>query len=121
MRAATLRSGNVARLGPYVPRAQVAVEGVPDYERRLTLMLFVVAPILQLLVRFGLGSQHAAQAVVKGWDDLVILCAMIVAVPSLPARVSALRNGWAGPLLLALFALLMGIKVAAVDWPRVDF
>jgi len=121
MRAATLRSASVSGLGLYLPRARALVEAVPDYERRLTLMLFVVAPILQLLIRFGLGSQHAAQSVVKGWDDLVILCATLVAVPSLPARVSALRNGWIGPVALALFALVMGIKVAAVDWPRVDF
>jgi len=113
--------GNAARFGAYVPRATEVVAAVPDYERRLTLMLFVVAPIIGLLIRFGLGAQHLELAVVKAFDDAVIALFALIAVPRLPALLGSLPGNWIALMAALGFLLVLAIKAVGVDWSRVEF
>jgi hypothetical protein len=107
--------------GPYWPRATQVTDVVAPYQRRLTLCLFVIAPILGLLLRFGTGSQRFELTVCKAFVDLVLFVFTMIALPSLPDRISRMRHGWIVP--VGLIAILgdLAVKAAGVDWLRDEF
>jgi hypothetical protein len=107
--------------GPYWPRAARAAEAVPAYQRRLTLFLFVIAPILGLLLRFATGSQRLELTILKAFDDLVLFTFAMIALPSMPDVFAKLRHGWIVPVGLIAILADLAVKAAGVDWLHDEF
>jgi hypothetical protein len=107
--------------GPYWPRADQVTDLVPAYQRRLTLNLFVIAPILGVFLRFATGSARFELTVCKAYDDLVLFTFAMLALASMPAAMAKLRHGWIIP--VGFIAILgdLAVKAAGVDWLRDEF